>query len=56
MAARSDYDVLVALQCVLWCVMRRDVMHSFFDILFCVLLCRCDVLCCVCVVMCCVVL
>ena len=27
-AARGDYDVLVVLQCVLWCVMRCDAMHS----------------------------
>ena len=53
-AARGDYDVLFVLQCVLWCVMRCDGIYSFFALLFCALLCRCDVLCCV--VMCCTVL
>ena len=47
MAARSDYDVLVALQCVLWCVMRCDVMHYFSAPLSCAFLCRSEVLCCV---------
>ena len=47
MAARSDYDVLVALQCVLWCVMRCDVIHYFSAPLSCAFLCRSEVLCCV---------
>ena len=54
MAARGDYDALVVLQCVLWCVMRCDVMHSFLIYCSVLFLCRCDVL--YCVVMCCTVL
>ena len=54
MAARGDCGVLFVSQCVLWCVMRSDGIYSFFALLFCALLCRCNVLCCV--VMCCTVL